>query len=130
MNIFTDPETTVLWLILLLPVFLSLALYIYVRYLTSRWYKGEEGAEEDEEIACPSTTNACHHTPPPSYIASYQDRIFQTPSPPLDVEKPPDYPSPPSYHASTTVTDDDEEMTLDQVKQSVLLQKRQRSVQT
>lgn len=125
MNIFTDPETIVLWLILLLPVFLSLLLYLYVRCLTSRWYKGEEEEQqqEDEEIAYPSST-----IDPPSYIASYQDQLFQTqqPSHLMEHEKPPDYPSPPSYEDAFNANEDDEEMTLDQVKQNVLLQKRQR----
>jgi hypothetical protein len=97
-----DIETITIGLILLLPVFLSLFLYLLVRVFMRRSLKSDLGAD------------------PPSYLISQQDPLL------LEDGKPPAYSPqrPPAY--STTITIESEEIPLNIVLQTVLDQRQRR----
>ncbi|KAI8060048.1 hypothetical protein BC940DRAFT_337883 [Gongronella butleri] len=95
-------ETALLWLIVFIPVVLSLALFMYVRWALHRMV-ARQAIEDEERVHAPPTTLPCtivtemDMAPPPSYLASHRDRVYHLPPTALTSEKPPGYPCPPSY---------------------------------
>lgn len=122
-------DTSILWLIVLIPVVLSLVLYFLAKCLIAFRPPLEEEEEEEEsrlyeETTChyqdyPHTPNPAPPSPPPSYFASHRDRLYRI------HEKPPDYVITITTTATTTTTTiDPEDMPLDKVKQ-IIMDKRQ-----
>lgn len=129
-------EKAILWIILLSPLIISMALYFWIRFIMSkRSYEDEEMIYTtiDTPILTTTTTSSSSSlsqynndindplSPPPSYIASHKDRIYILPN--KEQEKPPMYPHPPSYEYATGP----EDVPLSEI-QLRIIEKRQRSL--
>ncbi|ORZ18166.1 hypothetical protein BCR42DRAFT_436911 [Absidia repens] len=109
-----NSDTSILWLIVLIPVFLSLILYLLAKCLAST----KTSLDEEEESRLfhqnhPPTLTLAPPSPPPSYFASHRDRLYRI------HEKPPDY-------VIVTSANDPEDMPLDEVKQIIMDQRQKR----
>ncbi|CAO3599316.1 unnamed protein product [Absidia cylindrospora] len=108
-------DTSILWLIVLIPVVLSLFLYLVAKCLAST----KTSLDEEEESRLfhqnhPPILTPAPPSPPPSYFASHRDRLYRI------HEKPPD------YVIIIPSTNDPEDMPLDEVKQIIMDQRQKR----
>ncbi|ORX46980.1 hypothetical protein DM01DRAFT_328697 [Hesseltinella vesiculosa] len=99
-----ESETALLWLIVTIPIFISLGFFAYIRWVIPlHIFPDEETGTCDCALATivmvEDESKARFISPPPSYVASQSDRVYHLPTfPSTPIDKPPDYnPNPPSY---------------------------------